>query len=134
MNVAKVREVIGHVKTVSVPMSHPALVGVFHLRGRGLPLIDLQLYFDPSKPSQSDARHVILMEFNDLQVGFQVDGVDRIYRLSWEAIRAVPAMDQMANAAITKPQLANVVSLLDYLVNPATNELPPLLEDFLVKK
>jgi two-component system chemotaxis response regulator CheV len=101
VNVAKVREVIGQVKSVRVPKTHSAVVGVFKLREKVISLIDLQLYFDPGKPSQSQQRSVILMEFNNLQVGFLVDHVERIYRVGWSTIKPMPGGQGDSGGAIT---------------------------------
>lgn len=94
VNVAKVREVIGHVDIVKVPKAHHAVVGVFKLREAVIPLIDLQLYFDPRKPSDATERPVILMEFNGFQIGFLVDHVERIFRLSWRDVQDMPQVQK----------------------------------------
>lgn len=101
VNVAKVREVIGHVDVVKIPMSHPAVVGVFKLRSAVIPLVDLQLYYQPGVPSEASQRTVILMEFNNIQMGFLVDAVERIYRMSWSEVKPMPICQGNANAAIT---------------------------------
>ncbi len=86
MNVAKVREIIAHVNVMHVPLTHPAVVGVFKLRDSVIPLVDLQLYFEPGQRSEAIQRAVILMEFNDFRIGFVVDAVERIYRLRWDEV------------------------------------------------
>lgn len=101
VNVAKVREVIGQVNLVHVPMTHPAVVGVFKLRDNVIPLVDLQLYFDSNRPSQAPQRSVILMEFNDFQIGFLVDGVERIYRMSWKEVKPMPMGQGDKDSVIT---------------------------------
>ncbi|MCK4659416.1 MAG: chemotaxis protein CheV [Phycisphaerae bacterium] len=101
VNVAKVREVIGQVKVVDVPMTHPAVIGVFKLRNLVIPLVDLQLYFEPEAPSTAAQRNVILMEFNNCQVGFLVDDVDRIFRMSWGNVKPMPMTHGDDNATIT---------------------------------
>lgn len=101
VNVAKVREVIGSIKPTRVPRAHPAVVGVANLRGTVLTLVDLQLYFHPGQPSQATQRHVIIMEFNDLQMGFVVDGVEQIYRLGWQQVETAPASQEGELAAVT---------------------------------
>jgi two-component system chemotaxis response regulator CheV len=93
VNVAKVREIIGQVKLTSVPMTHPAVLGVFKLRDAVIPLVDLQLYFKPDNPSEAEHRTVILMEFNDRQIGFMVDSVDNICRMSWDEVRPFPTVE-----------------------------------------
>lgn len=101
VNVAKVREVIAQVDVVSVPMTPPEVVGVFNLRDSVIPLVDLQLYFDASRPSEVEQRTVILMEFNDIQIGFIVDAVERIYRLSWNDVKPMPGLNDFKESVIT---------------------------------
>ncbi len=101
VNVAKVREVLAHVEVVEIPMTNPSVVGVFNLRNTVIPLVDLQLYFQPGVPSQAEQRTVILMEFNNRQIGFLVDGVERIFRISWNAVRSVPTLQKYADSVIT---------------------------------
>ncbi len=100
VNVAKVREVIGKIQTRTVPRAHPSVIGVTNLRGRVLPIIDLQLYFYPDKDSEAAQRHVIVTEFNDMTIGFMVDEMERIYRLRWEQIRPIP-LSMSHQAAVT---------------------------------
>jgi two-component system, chemotaxis family, chemotaxis protein CheV len=101
VNVAKVREVIGHVDPVEVPKAHPSVIGVFKLRDSVIPLVDLQLYFKPGQPSTVALRNVVLMEFNNVQIGFQVDSVERIYRISWKTVRPMPIAQSAQKAVIT---------------------------------
>ncbi len=91
VNVAKVREVIGMVKPIRMPQAHPAVLGCANLRGKVIPLVDLQLYFHPDQPSTCEQRHIIITEFNDMVVGFVVDGVEQIYRQGWETIEPLPS-------------------------------------------
>jgi two-component system chemotaxis response regulator CheV len=44
---------------------------------------------------------IILTDFNQQQTAFAVDSVDRIYRLSWENILAVPGLDALAQTPVT---------------------------------
>jgi len=101
VNVSKVREVIGHVKLVRIPMTHAAVIGVFKLRDSIISLVDLQRYFAPGTPSKAAQRNVILMEFNNFQIGFLVDSVDRIYRMSWSKVQPMPRVQDDLSAVIT---------------------------------
>jgi two-component system chemotaxis response regulator CheV len=101
VNVAKVREVIGLPQRTHVPMAHPAVIGVANLRGRVIPLVDLQLYFTPGQDSACDDRHVVITEFNNVLLGFVVDGVEQIYRLGWDQVEPAPHSSDYDNAAVT---------------------------------
>lgn len=100
VNVAKVREVIKQVHSIRVPQAHPALVGVINLRGQVIPLVDLQLYFNPGEPSSVAERQIIVTEFSDMLMGFVVDGVEQIYRLTWKDLEPLPASQGSDNSVI----------------------------------
>ncbi len=117
VNVAKVREVIASFHTVHVPQAHPAVVGVCNLRGEVIPLIDLHLYFFPGVQSDAPQRSVIVTEFNNMRLGFIVDGVDRIYRLRWEAILPLPehlASCDTAMTSVCKLDEDNIAMMIDF--------------------
>ena len=91
VNVAKVREVILPVEVSASPDQPTAVMGVFNLRNRVLPLVDLHHYFgiDPHDANPKN-RRVIVTEFNGEHAAFQVENVEQIYRMSWTDVRPVP--------------------------------------------
>jgi len=98
VNVAKVREVILPVTPTASPEQPEAVMGMFNLRGKVLPLVDLHRYFN-LKPCDNDAsrRRIIVTEFNGTQAAFLVDAVEHIHRISWKAMREVPRVHDGAN-------------------------------------
>jgi two-component system chemotaxis response regulator CheV len=101
VNVAKVREVIGQVELTRVPKAHHSVVGVANLRGRVIPMVDLQLFFRPDRPSTATQRNYIVTEFNDMSMGFIVDSVEQIFRLSWNNVEPLPISGGTHNASVT---------------------------------
>ncbi|MBF0274941.1 MAG: chemotaxis protein CheV [Nitrospinae bacterium] len=87
INVAKVREIITMPEVTELPRAHPCVKGVFNLRGRVIPLIDLGHWIQnaQSKPDESKKR-VIVTEFNGIYNGFSVYSVSRIHRISWKQV------------------------------------------------
>lgn len=98
VNVAKVREVILPVKVTASPDQPDAVMGMFNLRGKVLPLVDLHHYFE-FEPDEADTGHrrIIVTEFNGQQAAFQVDAVEHIHRISWKDMREVPQVHDNAN-------------------------------------
>ena len=98
VNVAKVREVILPTKVTASPEQPDAVMGMFNLRGKVLPLVDLHHYFD-LKPSEDavDRRRIIVTEFNGQMAAFMVGAVEHIHRISWQAMREVPSIHEEAN-------------------------------------
>lgn len=99
VNVAKVREVILPTKVTASPDQPEAVMGMFNLRGKVLPLVDLRDYFElgPREQEGLDNRRIIVTEFNGQMGAFQVDAVQHIHRMSWQNMREVPSIHEGAN-------------------------------------
>lgn len=84
INVFKVRELMTVPELIKIPDSKPSLVGVANIRGRAVPVIDLNHYCG----YQSSPGHSILIvtEFNNSTQGFLVSEVDDIIQLDWSDI------------------------------------------------
>ena len=94
INAAKVRELIALPEGVTeVVNSPPAVQGVFLLRDRTIPLIDLCTWFD-YQVDMTDTEQkkwvVIVAELNGKPFGFISHGVDKVYRISWSQISPPP--------------------------------------------
>ncbi|MEM6552130.1 MAG: chemotaxis protein [Planctomycetota bacterium] len=102
VNVAKVREVILPVIVSAAPEQPPHVRGVFDLRGRVLPLIDLHHYLNlpPHDPDENN-RRIIVTEFNGQNAAFLVETVDRIHRMSWSDMKPVPETSPHHQSPVT---------------------------------
>ena len=101
VNVAKVKEVILPQAPTPVPASNAIVEGVLNLRGKVVPIVSLRKYFHLGESADADAERIIVMEFSDVCVGFVVDVVDKIYRVSWSTLSPVPDEAVMRGAAFT---------------------------------
>jgi two-component system chemotaxis response regulator CheV len=88
LNVAKVREVINSVPVTYIAKSHPNLDGIFTLRSRVMPLVNLARSLN-TQPASEDFK-IIVCEINNFYVGFKVDAVYRIHRISWTQMEPAP--------------------------------------------
>lgn len=88
INVAKVREVIRVPETSDYPNAQRHMVGVFSLREKLIPLVDLAGWL--GIPTQEDLTHkvVIVTDFNKMINGFLIDSVRSIHRVSWEQVES----------------------------------------------
>lgn len=85
INVAKVREIIRLPEITEIPNMPSAIKGVFELRKKIIPAIDLCSYlYGQSNVNNEDK--MIITEFNKIQTGLIVSNVSRIHRLSWDRI------------------------------------------------
>lgn len=101
INVAKVREVLPWQEITNLPKAHPSICGVFKLRNQVIPCVSLSRHLGIEAYSEESDSTVILTDFNQQQTAFVVDSVDRIYRLSWENILAVPGLDALSQTPVT---------------------------------
>lgn len=91
INVAKVREIIRLQPVMTLPESHPHVLGVFRNRDEVLPLVDLGRWLNVSTEADPTKAKVIVTEFNAVKVGFLVHAVNRIHRISWGDLEAPEA-------------------------------------------
>jgi len=88
INVDKTREILRWTGVRPVPQSHPAMLGITTVRGEVIPLIDLRIYLNITPAVPLEQSKVIVTEFNQMKLGFVVDGVERIYRIHSEELDA----------------------------------------------
>lgn len=102
VNVAKVLEIIRLPRITEMPeVSHPCIMGAFNLRSQVIPLVDLSVWLG-KKRHESEAPKVIVTEFNEVTTAFMVSGVNRIHRISWEAVEPPNAyISAMSGNSIT---------------------------------
>ena len=86
VNVTKVREFVPFDmdSVTTLPNAPPSLQGIFVLRGRTIPLIDLNSFLGLPPDESVTQRVAIVTEFNQRTDGFIVDRINKIHRLSWD--------------------------------------------------
>ncbi|MBX3396344.1 MAG: chemotaxis protein CheV [Phycisphaerae bacterium] len=116
VNVAKVREIVTMPTLTTLPYSHEAVRGVFKLRDHVHPLIDLRKYFGMPRADAEENARVIVMEFNKDRMGFLVDHIDRIHRVSWKDMSEVPWTGAEGDTAMTSVLKINnqMILMLDF--------------------
>ncbi len=116
INVAKVREVLPAQTITALPKAHSSVIGCFRLRDRVIPCVSLHRHLDEQSGQKGDQVTIILTEFNQFQIGFVVDTVERIHRISWERVMAVPSVLTSSDSPVTA--VANIedrlVTMLDF--------------------
>lgn len=112
INVAKVREVINPVAVTKMPHSHPYVDGVFTLRGRVMPLVNLPRVLDCEQ--ESAGQNIIVSELNNFYVGFLVNEVSRIHRISWTAMETPPSITNSDMVVGIIKMADKIVILLDF--------------------
>ncbi|WP_314619398.1 chemotaxis protein CheW, partial [uncultured Selenomonas sp.] len=117
INVAKVREVIkaSDFPVTAMPQAHPYINGLFTLRGRAVPLVDLPRALGVmSGQAAGRSQNIIVTEINGYDMGFLVDNVSRIHRISWKNMEPAPEVgDQSRVVGLVKME-GKIVLLLDF--------------------
>ncbi|GHS94170.1 histidine kinase [Synergistales bacterium] len=115
INVNKTREILRWMGYRPVPETAPALVGITTVRGQALQLLDLRLFLGINSPVPIEETKVMIVEFNDVRLGFLVDSVERIYRINANDLDATLAGKYLGRWVlyVMKKDSRNVL-LLDY--------------------
>lgn len=88
INVAKVREIINPLPITPIVNTHHYVEGMFTLRGKIMPLVNLSKCLASDKITE--AYKIIVCEINSVFTGFKVDEVYRIHRISWTQMEPAP--------------------------------------------
>ncbi len=85
INVAKVKEILPYKAPTPVPNTHPSVEGIFMPRGEIITIINLSKSLNLNLATNPTDMYIIT-NFNKLNVGFHVQKVLGIHRLSWSQI------------------------------------------------
>lgn len=85
INVAKIREILPYQKITKVPNSHPSVEGIFMPRDTMITVIDLNKVLNLGGRFREEDM-LIITNFNKLNIGFHVESVLGIHRVSWADI------------------------------------------------
>ncbi len=100
LNVTKVREIIRMPELTSMPNLAFGINGVFNLRGQIVPVVDLRKILYGRNEDNTKCK-MIVTEFNQLWIGFIVDNIHRIHRISWTEIDAPDTLNELDNENTT---------------------------------
>ena len=124
INVAKVREVIQRTPVTAMPQAHPYIDGLFTLRGKAIPLVNLPRCLNVT--NGDEAKNIIVTEINNYDIGFLVENVSRIHRISWKDMEPSPEVGDQSRVVGIVKMPNRIVLLLDFEtiiaeVNPEIN-------------
>ena len=125
INVAKVREVIQRTPVTAMPQAHPYIDGLFTLRGKAIPLVNLPRCLSVAS-NVDDAKNIIVTEINNYDIGFLVENVSRIHRISWKDMEPAPEVGDQSRVVGIIKMPDRIVLLLDFEtiiaeINPEIN-------------
>lgn len=90
INVFKIQEVVQCPPLTQIPHSNAVVRGVATMRGKTIPVMDLNMAVGGKPLEDVEKRFVIVTEYNRSTQGFLVGGVERIVNLNWEDVLPPP--------------------------------------------
>ena len=93
-----VQEINRFMQITKVPNAPDFVEGVINLRGRVIPVIDLRLKFEMPKKERDNSTRIIVVEVGGKTVGFIVDSVNEVLRISESVTEAPPEIVTGANS------------------------------------
>lgn len=86
INVAKVKEIMPYTEPTPIPNAHDTIEGIFMPRDTIVTIINLAKSLSlPESPDKNKDMYIVT-NFNNLNIGFHVHGVQGIHRLTWTDI------------------------------------------------
>lgn len=103
VNVAKIKEFVQYdrLTITKPPGKHPSVQGVFLLRNKTVPLIDLNVHLNIKVEKYTGRQIVLITEFNNIIMGFVIGAVNRIHRVSWKNIQPLSSVLQAHPLPVT---------------------------------
>ena len=92
VEVLKVREIIRMTSITHVPNTPPSMEGIINLRGQVIPIVSLRNRFNMGGSENDHHTRIIVMDIDGKSMGFVVDGVSEVIRISSAEIQPPPSM------------------------------------------
>lgn len=92
VDILAVREINRMMTLTRVPQSPPEVEGVINLRGKIIPVLDLRRRFGMPAGERTERSRIIVVEVTGRVLGFIVDGVHEVLRISSAIVEPAPAM------------------------------------------
>ncbi|WP_243372824.1 chemotaxis protein CheW [Geotalea sp. SG265] len=113
VDVLKVREIIRMLNITRVPNAPAYVDGVINLRGKVIPIVSLRKKFNLPEAENDKRTRIMVIESGSEMMGFIVDEVSEVIRISAGDIQPPPPV---ANGAIDVESMAGVVNQADRLL------------------
>lgn len=90
--ILSVQEINRMMEITRVPQSPPFVEGVINLRGKIIPVVDLRKKFGMGTTEQTKDHRIIVVEVQSRVIGFTVDRVSEVLRISCDVVDTAPQM------------------------------------------
>jgi purine-binding chemotaxis protein CheW len=107
VEVLKVREIIRMVNITHMPNIPPYVDGIINLRGKVIPIISIRRRFGLMAMENNNQTRIIIMDVGGELLGFTVDSVSEVIRVSASEIQPSPPV---ASSGIGQEYIAGVIN------------------------
>jgi purine-binding chemotaxis protein CheW len=90
VDILKVQEIIRMLDITRVPKAPEFVEGVINLRGKVIPIIDLRKRFGLVSKGHDKNTRIIVIDINDMIVGYIVDSVSEVLRIPADTVEPPP--------------------------------------------
>ncbi|MDR2123403.1 MAG: chemotaxis protein CheW [Desulfovibrio sp.] len=112
VDILKVQEIIRTMEITKVPRAEAFVEGVINLRGKVIPIIDLRRRFGLDSKVHDKHTRIIVIEINNMIVGFVVDSVSEVLRIPAGTVEPPPPVV----AGVDSEYISGVGKLQDRLL------------------
>jgi len=112
VDILKVQEIIRTMEITKVPRAQDFVEGVINLRGKVIPIIDLRRRFGLDSKGHDKHTRIIVIEINNMIVGFVVDSVSEVLRIPAGTVEPPPPVV----AGVESEYISGVGKLQDRLL------------------
>ena len=112
VDILKVQEIIRTMEITKVPRAQDFIEGVINLHGKVIPIVDLRRRFGFSSKAHDKNTRIIVIEINNMIVGFVVDSVSEVLRIPAATVEPPPPVV----AGVESEYISGVGKLQDRLL------------------
>ena len=102
VDILKVREINKMMQITKVPNSPAYVEGIINLRGKVIPVINLRTKLELSKKEYDKNTRIVVIEVNNMTIGFIVDSVSEVLRIPANITEATPEIINGMNTDFIK--------------------------------
>ena len=92
VDILKIQEIIRFMDITRVPRAPHFVEGVINLRGKVIPIIDMRKRFGMEPRTHDKDTRIIVIEACEMVVGFIVDAVSEVLRISTDTVENPPSI------------------------------------------
>lgn len=92
VDILAVQEINRMMELTRVPQSPPEVEGVINLRGKIIPVLDLRKKFNLAPAEKTETSRIVVIEVHKRVLGFIVDRVHEVLRISGDIVEQAPPM------------------------------------------